>query len=159
MDNFDNLLKQKIEGKTHEFQQSHWNSFCSKAGINPAFSSFKIYSIVSSSVAVATLTVVAIFYFTRPVQPVLTATPEEIFQTILIDTCDTELVILPDTVEVGILVTQKNTPIKRENNPKNETELLLIIEQKTENPPKTIEYIRPVEMRVDTIKSDNQLRD
>lgn len=164
MENFDDLLKKKIEGKTHDFQFSHWKSFCSKAGIKAGFSALQIATVTSISVAVATLIVVSSLYFTDYIQPVSLPIQEDFLQTAYIDTCDTEPITtlldsidIPKNEELAIV----SVPVKKENTikkepVKNEPEILPVQEPKTETPPKR-EYIRRIDMRIDTIKSDNQL--
>ena len=172
MENFDDLLKKKIEGKTHDFQFSHWKSFCSKAGIKAGFSALQIATVTSISVAVATSIVVSSLYFTDYIQPVslpiqedfLQTACEDFLQTAYIDTCDTEPITtlldsidIPKNEELAIV----SVPVKKENTikkepVKNEPEILPVQEPKTETPPKR-EYIRRIDMRIDTIKSDNQL--
>ena len=163
MELFDDLLKKKMEEKTHNFHFSDWKSFCVKAGIHPGFSLLKVSSIVSIPVAIVSLVVISVIYFSTP-QPVSVSLSEEILQPVHIDTTHTEpTVTLPDSVEISVHPTT-TIPVKRENKIKtnvveNEVKTVPIVEQNSEKPPKPIEYIRRIEMRIDTIKSENQLMD
>jgi hypothetical protein len=158
MEHFDDLLKKKMEGQTHRFHFSDWKSFCLKAGINPGIAASTIVAVVSVPVVVTSV-IASLFYFTDTPQPVSTPTPEVSLQNNHIDTCTAEpVIILPDSVKMTVS-TPTVSSVKREKPVKTETTTPPVIEQKPENYSPPREYIRKIKMRIDTIKSDNQLMD
>lgn len=166
MEYFDDLLKKKVEEKTHDFHFSNWKSFCLKAGINPFLASLNLITITSISVAVVSSIIVSVTLFMPQNQSVSATTPEDFSQIIHIDTCCDAEPAISDCAEMEISVNEELatvfTPIKRtekvQDHPaKDEDKIVPIVEQKVVEPPKKIENIRGGGMRIDTIKSDNQL--
>ena len=168
MEHFDNLIKNKIEGKVCDFHHSNWKSFCTKAGINQGLTSWQIFTIASISVAVVTSIIFSTLHFTQHQnQSNITADTQNILEISYMDTCKSEFTIsFSDSTEMELAQEQElatiTTPVKKENNakkasPQNETKTIFTSEPKIENPPKNREYFRKVEIITDTIKSDNQL--
>ena len=161
MTDFDEIIKQKVDGKKYPYSAKAWQSFASKAGIKSALTLGQSVIIGAISVAVLSVGGFALYKHlntsdngTVPAHP---ASPTEVPVTVVADTLAEQSVIEDEgTVEV----------VSTRTKPAADTEVVPAQETKSQQdtvaaPVKKAPILRPknnrriLEIRTDTIKSND----
>lgn len=159
MENFDELIRKKVEEKVHPFKRQYWSEFAQKAGFSPGLGAGQI-ALIST---VATTFVAAGVWVGVTLSNQDNNTPDLTPKETLVidnDTAITEEIILVETEDTTIFIEPETPPISspkpiRKPIATEEVQKPVIIEQKPEEKKPEREIIlRILTIDPDTIKSE-----